>query len=362
MKSIYLISSARICGPVNQAINIVSGLRRFCNIDTRLVTLSPEIEGNSWMNRIDDAKLPHDCLNTSKTRIYQAVIKLRKYLHDNSIEVIHSSGFRANLVASMMPKKYLKISTQRCAPNDIGEKFSTYLRPFLTKCYLIIIDKLDCNVACSHTLQKTFKDLYNRNIKCVPNCVDTDYFTPLAYHEKKKLQRELGIDINKRIFLILGSLSERKNNITAITVFNQLRDIDAQLVIVGNGPEMEFLKTHATNPNIIFTGETSEPIKYLRASDILISCSLAEGLPNTVLEAISCGLPCILSNIGPHKEIIDNNSAGELFTIKDTSALKEIVIEAMNWDNTKGYTARQLALNEFGISTLAKRYYEIYEQ
>ncbi len=360
MKSIYLISNARVCGPVNQAINITSGLREFCDFDTSIVTLSPEINGNSWMNRIDEAKIPHFCLNTSKIQIFKAILKLRKYVRDNDVEIIHSSGFRANLVASMMHKKYRKISTQRCSPDDIGEKLPKLIRPIITKIYLWIIDKLDVNVTCSKSLQDIFDNKFNRKYDCIPNCVNTTYFEPISAKDKSLLQQKVGIDNTKKTFLILGSLRPRKDNITAIKSFNDLLNYNVQCIIVGSGPEMDFLKSQSKNPNVHFFGGTTEPIKYLQASDCLISCSLAEGLPNTVLEAISCGLPCILSDIGPHKEIIENTQAGILFRVKDIECLKKCIIGATEWTEFENKAARELANQKFSRQTLAKRYAKVY--
>ena len=65
---------------------------------------------------------------------------------------------------------------------------------------------------------------------------------------------------------------------------------------------------------------------YLQAADIFISTAVSEGLPNTVLEALSSGLPCILSDIGPHREIIEKNvGAGKLFKLRDSVELSKIM-------------------------------------
>lgn len=362
MKSIYLISYACISGPVNQALNIIYGLREFERIDMVLVTLSPELEGNSWLYKFKDSGIPHHCLNTHKIGIISAVMRLKKYLKENNIEVVHSSGFRANLVASFMPRKYRKIATQRCSPDDIGENMPRLLRPIITKMYLKTIDHIDCNVACSYTLQNIFSKKFKRKIGCVPNCVNTEYFMPLSDNDRALLRKNLGLDYSKKIFLILGRLCPLKNNITAIRTFNELKNLNAQLIVVGDGPEMDMLKSASENPNTLFIGTTLLPIKYLQASDALISCSLAEGLPNTVLEAISCGLPCILSDIEPHREIIGNTSAGVFFPTQDIVTLKDCIMEAMVWQEDRKIVARKLAVASFGISSLAKRYAQIYYQ
>src|SRR5690625_1499928 len=68
--------------------------------------------------------------------------------------------------------------------------------------------------------------------------------------------------------------------------------------------------------NILIRGAVQNVTQYLQASDYFISCSKAEGLPMAVIEALACGLPCLLSDIRPHAEFFElSDSIGSLYAL-----------------------------------------------
>lgn len=108
---------------------------------------------------------------------------------------------------------------------------------------------------------------------------------------------------------------------------------------------------------------TENSKQYYQAADILVSSSLAEGLPNTVLEAIACGMPCILSDIEPHKEIIEGEGVGVIFERRSIEQLRKCIINSLDWnlyEMTK--KARLLAEDHFSANSLAERYMKIYQK
>lgn len=362
MKMIYLISRARRCGPVNQALNILTGMKLNGSVESMLVTISPELEDNSWLERFKDNGIDVFSLDSPIKKTLCSIPKLKRFLKENNIDIIHSSGFRANLISALMPKKYIKISTQRCSPYYIAEKLPSILQPFIRSIYLKIIRRLNKNVACSEALADIFDKEYGMKIPYVQNGVNTDFFKPIKSPDKEDLCKKLNLDPNKRKYLILGSFQPRKNNSMAVRVFNKFTDKNAQFIFVGSGPELENLKLESTNQNTIFIGRTDNPIHYLQTADILISCSLSEGLPNSVLEAMSCGLPCILSDIEPHRELIEDLGIGLLFNVNNDIELEKAIIESLDWNiNDMCAKAREIALTHFDRKIIAKNYEDIYK-
>lgn len=91
----------------------------------------------------------------------------------------------------------------------------------------------------------------------------------------------------------------------------------AILQLAGFGPERERLETKVrslgVNEHVQFLGflSESEMIRAYQAASVFVSISRDEGMPNSVLEAMACGLPVVLSDIGPHREIMGESRAGE---------------------------------------------------
>ena len=363
MNTVYFVSRAKTSGPINQALNILNGMKQNGRVDSTFLTLEPEVTEDSWLYRYEDAGIKVDQFNVPLWKTLVALPKLRKYVKDNHIDVIHASGLRVCFVALFACTKAKIVVTQRCDPSEIAEKYSPLIQPFFTSLYLWLIKKMDVIVACSKSIQKILKEGYHIDAECVQNGVNTDYFKPLCQEEKNNLRKRLHLPIDKKVYLVLGNLIPRKNNSLIVDAFKKLNPKDAIVVFTGSGTEETLLKASAKDfDNIIFVGHTSTPLDYLQSADMLISSSLAEGLPNTVLEAMACGLPCLLSNIGPHEEIIERTGAGILFDNTSVDDLYKYIQESASWNmKEKSTVAREVAVNNFGIRSLALKYEKIYK-
>lgn len=351
-------------GPINQGLNILNGMKMNGRVESSFVTIAPEKPNASWLYRYKDAEIDIVQLDVPLWKSPLAIKKLKQYVRDKKIDVIHACGYRAVFIAIMARTKAKIVITQRCHPNEAVEKFPKLVQPLFNWFYLWMIKKVDTVVACSKSIQLILNTEYDINAECVQNGVNTDFFVPSNVSQKEELRKELSLPLGKTLYLVLGSLRDRKNNALVIDTFKRLGQWDAVAVIVGGGPEEPMLKEKARDSsNIIMAGLTKTPIKYLQACDILVSASLAEGLPNTVLEALSCGLPCILSDIDPHKELIEGTEAGIIFNRNSVEELCKCIEVSKKWDmSQKTHKAREIAVNNFGVKSLAAKYEAIYQK
>ena len=364
MRIVYLISRAKRTGPVNQAFYILKGLNSLPDVHATLITLSPELEGNTQLQKFKSEDIEVVQLGQPLIKTWKCVGQLKDYIKKNHVEVVHSSGYRPNLV-NMLLKKYVKtVSTQRCLPSEIVEKFPVFFQPPFKKLYLKIIKRMDVLVTCSKALQKVFYSDYGIITEAVQNGVNTDFFVPSKQYEKEKLRKKLGLPSQKTIYVVLGRISKRKNVGLIIKAFLKFNHDNSQLLILGGGPlksEMETLS--GGDERITFTGSVPNPLDYLQASDILVSSSLAEGLPNTVLEAMACGLPSILSDIEPHKELILNNKYGVLFDVSSEDSLKAAFDASLSFNLEEMRTyIRERTVEEHSIRALARNYVDTYKK
>src|SRR6185312_14067319 len=90
----------------------------------------------------------------------------------------------------------------------------------------------------------------------------------------------------------------------------------ASLVLVGHGPERERLEAEARarglGGRVHFTGAVADPSELLRAADVFVLPSVAEGMSNSLLEAMSTALPCVASDIGGNQDLLGPGGAGVL--------------------------------------------------
>ncbi len=99
-------------------------------------------------------------------------------------------------------------------------------------------------------------------------------------------------------------------------------------------------------------------------ADVFVTPSLQENLPNTIMESMSCGTPCIGFNIGGIPEMIDHKQNGYIAKYKDAEDLANGIRWIINESDTKLITenARQKAKNNYSESHIAKKYLAIYNQ
>lgn len=184
-------------------------------------------------------------------------------------------------------------------------------------------------------------------------------FKRVCKEEKNELREEYGISKDKIVFISTSSFIPRKRIEETITAFNNAKLKNKYLILLGYGPEYDMLyNKYNTKKNIAFIGKTDKVVSYLQLSDVFISSSESEGLPNGVIEAISCGLPVILSDIPQHKEVLNEVGSTEvLYKLGDIVDLQEC-IEKIRLNN-KDYKIEESNLT---MKNMSQRYVEYYKK
>jgi len=169
-------------------------------------------------------------------------------------------------------------------------------------------------VACSDYVAMRYGEKTGIPFLHIDNGVDTELFQPVSPALKKERREELGLDLRKFFLLYSGALSKRKNPELLIRAFMKSRWGDKAILVLAGEMKDPIRVRNLPRSNIQFTGPVKNILSWYQASDLLLSASHAEGLPNAVLEGMSCGLPAFLSDIPPHSHILAHcPDAGALF-------------------------------------------------
>ena len=206
----------------------------------------------------------------------------------------------------------------------------------------------------------------SKNIKVIYN--GTDLFT-----EKSKATNKKHINL-----ITVGRLTPFKNIDKIILSLNQLKLLNSnlhRLIIVGDGPERSNLEKLVSENKlsdfVTFTGQLkkSELNKYYQESDIYIQASGYEGLPHTLLEAISHNLSIISTPIGGTNEILENNTNGWTIDLingkypdeKDIALKIKYLMENREEDDIKKFKANLLLKEKFNKEENFKEYIKTIE-
>ncbi|WP_272666342.1 glycosyltransferase family 4 protein [Providencia sp. PROV174] len=229
-----------------------------------------------------------------KKNIFLSLFDLIKFLKNNNIEVIHSHCLIPDFLALFFSKKYSCITTCHNYPNiDYLHEYGKFKGSFLSKAHFFIFSKLKNTISCSESVRENLKSFKVSSVT-IKNGVCIDHNHSLYNKNKNK----------NKIFVFVGRLIERKQPIQAYQLFCKIASKGDQLFYYGEGPLLGDLKKLTIKDSRVSIKGFVDDIQsiYLNA-DILISLSLAEGYPLSVLEAISYKCKVVLSGIAPHLEI-----------------------------------------------------------
>jgi glycosyltransferase involved in cell wall biosynthesis len=189
------------------------------------------------------------------------------------------------------------------------------------------------------------------------------------FTETKREIDALKKDENTKIFVNIGRVYPVKNQKLLIEAFDKLLDegANAHLLIIGSRkivPEYaKACETMTRHPeNIHFLDEKSNVSDYLLNADAFCLSSSHEGMPMTILEAMSIGLPTIATPVGGIPDIIEEGENG--FLSKDLTA--ESYLKALKQFLSSETLHKKSIIDRFeqhySIEITAKRYYELYKQ
>ncbi len=183
---------------------------------------------------------------------------------------------------------------------------------------------------------------------------------------KKEKRAEFGICEDKTLILSVGELNENKNHRVVIEALGRLQNSNVHYMICGEGEKREALKRQAEERGVplTLTGYRYDAKEIMKAADIFVFPSYHEGLPVSVMEAMTVGLPIICSDIRGNVDLIDNGKSGILCNPDSTEDFKEALISLMEGIELREAYGRAAAeyVESFSLSAVTKELTEIYKQ
>ena len=200
----------------------------------------------------------------------------------------------------------------------------------------------------------------------IPNAVHAEKFSPPTAARKILLRKKFSIETDQIVFLYFGRLEARK----AVDVLLNAWRLKSRglLCIVGSGPEQEKWKQLGIDlnlKNIRFFDESRSALEFYQCADVFVLPSLKEGMPGALLEAMSCGLPCIATKIGGVVDVMQDGKQGLLVSPGATEELADALAfiasrpeKRIEW----GRAARERAVDQFELSRIAANYKTLYSE
>ena len=299
---------------------------------------------------------------------YSFFLKVANYIKRGKFDIVHahSGCFFNSAILTHFAKGCKTIYTAHGMPlsNDLKSRIEDKIASVLTDKLIAVSNEI-------HTdLMNRFPSQSNK-IMLILNGVDTDTFRPIKDLSSKLKNREYyNIPQDKTIIGSVGRLFPIKNYSCLVKAFSELKKYNnsIHLIFVGDGIEKSLLQDIARKEGVeravSFLGIRYDIQNIVPLFDIFALSSWTEGTSISLLEAQSCGIPAVVTNVGGNPNIIKNQYNGLLCRVndhKDLAGKINILIKDRQLSNLMGRHARAVVEERFGLFVMLEQYQKLYE-
>ncbi len=307
-----------------------------------------------------------------KALVFTVAAFFTVFRYAKHFDVLHAHMEFSSAVAATLAGKLMNKPVIVKFPNSgVGSEVTQAMNTLLGRFRLGILRRwADRFVALTAEMQEELvREKFPRDrILRIPNGVNADLFSP----SEDKQRAKSDIDMNgKTVILYCGRLVPMKAVPVLLEAFARVVQVDvhAHLILVGDGAERRNLETlslqYGIQSRVTFTGNVDNVLPYLKAADIFVLPSFAEGLSNSLLEAMSSGLACVATKIPGSMDSLSNGDCGLLVEPGNVDQLADALSRLLSNKEEVlrfGARAREQILKVYDFPIVGERYFELYQQ
>lgn len=314
-------------------------LSRMCLVEPDKHQVISLMDMGKYGDILKKAGIPVYCMNMNPSKIsFRQIINLYKTIRKISPEIVQTWMYHADIIGGVVakvarvPHVFWGIRHSNLSKGTI--KKSTYI--IVRICALLSRFLPKKIISCSRDaiFSHGEQGYCISKFELIQNGYDLDKFKPFLMQENSFNF----CAINKPIIAMVARYDiqkDHKNLIKALAILKE-RKVEIHTVLVGTGMTIEnfelveLIKTNGLviGEDITLFGRCNNIPSLMNAIDIHVLSSLGEAFPNVLAEAMACGIPCISTNVGDAKEIIDQY--GWIVPPKNSEELAEAILLALN--------------------------------
>ena len=278
--------------------------------------------------------------------------RLRKIIKVINPDIVQGWMYGGNILSTILTIGMKKKIFHSIRASDMDlERYGRQItfNGLLTK----FVNKVVFNSKAGYLFHKN-KFFIREKMVIIPNGIDTDTFKP-SLSLRQKMRKKLGISKNKKVIVFAARIDPMKAHKKVLEIASICTDII--FLLVGKGTN----EINVPN-NVIALGICNDMPSIYNSADMMLHLSnYGEGFSNVVGEAMSCGLPILVNNIGDSKGIIGNT--GIIINSKNSKKIEnKIRFILQNKTLTKNkINIRQRIISNFSISRMVNSYIKLYE-
>lgn len=367
VKIVYIIDklTGNMGGTERQLIEMINGLNKG-KFQIHLICFdnSTWFQANASIFKCDSTviKINH----FTKLFGYLNILKLIKFLRNYKPDVVHTF-FPAGNIVGPIAARLAGVKNIISSRRDYGEWMnSRYL--FATRSANRFVRKIIANSNQVKELTEKKENTNNGKIEVIYNGIDISVFKNLK--RDSSLRKSLNIPDNDKVVGIVANFRPMKHHYTFIKAANEILKVrnDIKFILIGAGPMKEDTEklghSLGISNKLHFMGSVKASV-FLPIIDVGVNCSQGEGLSNAVMEYMTAGIPCVVSNAGGNPDLITNNINGYTFELDDYKTLAALILKLIDDEDARKRfikNAREKIEREMSLETMLSKYETLYEQ
>ncbi len=294
------------------------------------------------------------------------ILEARKAVQQHNLNLVQTHGYKSNVIGFFL-KRLFGMPWIGFAHGHTDDNWKVRLYNRLD---LAVLRHADRVVAVSAATLAWLRDrgVSDARLRLIYNAVDLDAANDAA--SPNEIRRRHGIADDAVVVGVVGRFNPEKGQIVFLKAMRRIIRSYPQVraLMIGDGQDRgaleRYCQDHGLAEHVIFTGYRDDVGAYYQAMDVLVLPSLSEGLPNTVLEAMSHAVPVVATTVGGVPEILDQTN-GVLIPPGDDTALSENLMDLLRNETRRkeiGKRGRESLYPRFAPEHRTKQIVQLYSE
>ncbi len=238
----------------------------------------------------------------------------------------------------------------------------------------LVLSRVDAVITDERTLgyyRQIYSEIDKKAVVLPTSSVHMDVFKPM---EKRSVREQYGFDVSEKVVVFVGRIDREKNVDFLIRSFAIVakKTAKSRLLIVGTGSDPKYWSNLqklvadsglAAVVNFLGERDHEEIPSILNLADVLALCSVCEGSPTVVREALACGVPVVSTNVGDVAQLLDNSVVGSIVEFDEEKYALEIIrFFNLNQEGAQETRRRALIEKQMDFDSVASKILETYKK
>ncbi|HEU4416014.1 MAG TPA: glycosyltransferase family 4 protein [Candidatus Angelobacter sp.] len=362
MKILQLISSGGYYGAENMLLNLCASQEKAGCRNSLLLFYNVHVPNVEFYERARRRGISVRMVHCKGRADLSAVRQIQEYIQEDSIDLVHTHGYKADLYGYVAARRGEKPVVATCH-NWVGGTAALGIYNRLDR---MVLKRFNAVAAVSDEVKARLmaSGIAASRIKTIANGIDVDAFAnvqaavPRGDASEKVIGVVARLDWQKGFACLLAAVRELEKSFKGFKV-----------VIAGDGPDRagieQRIREFSLEKRVMLAGQQSNMPAVYAGMDIFVLPSLNEGLPMTVLEAMAASRPVIATRVGAIPSVISDGTTGLLVNPDDAGGLKDALARLLGDDElcqSLGAQGHAWVSRHYTSDAMAAQYRMMYDE